>query len=257
MLSKITGVTAAAAVGVSASIAGAQSPAVQWRVEDGGNGHWYQGVLVAPPVTAETGTAMATSMGAHLVDIATPQEWSIVSAVSDQGALWASNSVGPLIGLTTDAGDCSAGCWTTGAPVSFTNWHPGNPDHPGVDRCVFLYIRSSRQWQNHPCGAPNWGVLCNSAIIEWSADCNADGIVDYGQILQGQLADVNANNVPDSCECLGDINEDGWVDGVDLGIVLASWSTESAGAPADLNRDGAVDGVDLGVLLGAWGACSP
>jgi len=97
----------------------------------------------------------------------------------------------------------------------------------------------------------------NSAIIEWSADCNTDGIVDYGQILQGQLADVNANGVPDSCECLSDINGDGWVDGVDLGIVLASWSTDAAGAPADLNRDGAVDGADLGVLLSAWGACGP
>ncbi|MBM4224887.1 MAG: hypothetical protein FJ167_08870 [Gammaproteobacteria bacterium] len=38
------------------------------------------------------------------------------------------------------------------------------------------------------------------ALIEWSADCNNDGIVDYGQILSGQLADANANGVPDVCE---------------------------------------------------------
>ena len=107
------------------------------------------------------------------------------------------------------------GCWTTGEPVEFTNWHPGNPDHPGVDRCVFLYIRHNRQWQNHECGTSSWGVYCASAIIEWSADCNNDGIVDYGQILRGERPDVNANGV----------------------------------------RDGAVDGNDLGLLLAAWGPC--
>jgi hypothetical protein len=38
------------------------------------------------------------------------------------------------------------------------------------------------------------------AIIEWSADCNGDGIVDYGQILDGTFEDANENGVPDCCE---------------------------------------------------------
>ena len=37
-------------------------------------------------------------------------------------------------------------------------------------------------------------------LVEWSSDCNNDGIVDYGQILNGALADANANGVPDTCE---------------------------------------------------------
>jgi hypothetical protein len=39
-----------------------------------------------------------------------------------------------------------------------------------------------------------------SAVIEWSADCNGDGIVDFGQILRGELIDLNSNGVPDICE---------------------------------------------------------
>ena len=31
-------------------------------------------------------------------------------------------------------------------------------------------------------------------------DCNGDGLVDYGQILSGSLADANANGVPDICD---------------------------------------------------------
>jgi hypothetical protein len=49
----------------------------------------------------------------------------------------------------------------------------------------------------------------------------------------------------------GDLNGDGSVDGVDLGILLGSWGGPAG--PADLNGDGSVDGVDLGILLGNWG----
>ncbi|MCA9285809.1 MAG: CHRD domain-containing protein [Phycisphaerales bacterium] len=51
--------------------------------------------------------------------------------------------------------------------------------------------------------------------------------------------------------CIGDLNDDGVVDGSDLGILLGSWGTPDN----DLNGDGDVDGSDLGILLGAWGPC--
>jgi hypothetical protein len=44
------------------------------------------------------------------------------------------------------------------------------------------------------------GERIPSELIEWSADCNSDGIVDYGQILRGELEDLNSNGVPDICE---------------------------------------------------------
>ena len=37
-------------------------------------------------------------------------------------------------------------------------------------------------------------------MIEWSADCNGDGIVDYGQILDGTLTDADRNGIPDVCQ---------------------------------------------------------
>jgi hypothetical protein len=46
-----------------------------------------------------------------------------------------------------------------------------------------------------------------------------------------------------------DLNQDGFVDGADLGLLLAQWN--SAG-PADFNNDNRVDGEDLGILLAAW-----
>ena len=104
-----------------------------------------------------------------------------------------------------------------------------------------------------------------AVIIEFSADCNSNGIVDFGEIRAGQLPDQNANNIPDGCECAahpeldaccpGDLYRNGVVNGADLGILLAEWGEITPTTTADLNRDGAVDGSDLGILLSNWGAC--
>ena len=97
-------------------------------------------------------------------------------------------------------------------------------------------------------------------VIEWDGDCNNDNIVDYGQILLGQLADTNTNGIPDICEvptCAdADLNPHGAVDGADLGAMLAFWGPVSPAFPrADINGDGTVNGADLGILLSVWGPC--
>ena len=48
-----------------------------------------------------------------------------------------------------------------------------------------------------------------------------------------------------------DLNNDGLVDGADLGILLGNWGGSGAG---DIDNSGTVDGADLGILLGGWGA---
>ncbi|MBL9120508.1 MAG: hypothetical protein JNL80_11405 [Phycisphaerae bacterium] len=47
-----------------------------------------------------------------------------------------------------------------------------------------------------------------------------------------------------------DINCDGVVDAIDLGILLGAWGTSG---PGDFNLDGVVNAADLAVLLGEWG----
>jgi len=50
----------------------------------------------------------------------------------------------------------------------------------------------------------------------------------------------------------GDLNEDGRVDVIDLGILLLNWGSTSRPA-ADINQDGRVDVIDFGILLSNWG----
>ncbi|MFG0258317.1 MAG: cytochrome c peroxidase [Phycisphaerales bacterium JB043] len=52
--------------------------------------------------------------------------------------------------------------------------------------------------------------------------------------------------------CVGDLFQDGQVDGVDLGALLSNWGNPGS---TDLNNDGTTDGADLGLFLGQWGPC--
>jgi hypothetical protein len=95
-----------------------------------------------------------------------------------------------------------------------------------------------------------------SYVVEWSADCNGDGIVDYGQIVDGTLDDVNGTGIPDLCECLADITGGGVVDAIDLAAILGAWGTSGQGKfDSDINDDGTVDAQDLAIVLGGWGNC--
>ncbi len=168
---------------------------VQWRVEDGGNAHWYQFVRQAEDVCWTQARTLAANLGGHLVAISSAAENEFVThltAANDPGIL----EGGPFIGATCEGRPWGQWYWVTGEPFQFTAWNPSEPNSGGNEQYVHLW-----RW-----GALGWNdtVNCSSRsyIIEYEADCNNDGIVDYGQILNGTLADANANGVPDTCESI-------------------------------------------------------
>ncbi len=228
-----------AASTIALSNAAVAQDAVQWRVEDGGNGHWYQ--IVNTLLTAEE-NAFAIGYMEN----------------AGQGGAW--------IGLYMTGS--LAWTWCDGSTLDFSYWgsascgagpYPNNSPQSGM--LVKLHNRFTDcgwNWDDIPA---NWESL--PVLVEWSADCNADGIVDYGHILAGELADVNGNNIPDCCEngescepCPADLDASGAVNGVDLAIILNTWGTSGGKYPqADIDGDGVVGGTDLALILGAWGEC--
>jgi hypothetical protein len=144
----------------------------------------------------------------------------------------------------------------TGEPWSWTQWRtagggePNNGNGTGAEN--ELGFHCCEDWNDGD--YRGYIVQFGSAgcIIEWEADCNNDGIVDYGQILNGQLADTNHNGVPDLCEGPpADLNHDGRVDATDLALLLGNWGLTNA--VGDINHDGVTNATDLALLLGAWG----
>jgi hypothetical protein len=243
---------------------------VQWRVSDGGNGHWYQARIWASPKTWPEALTGAREVGALLACITSAGENDWIAAHSDlHQPGCASGCDGWHIGgyqdfTAPDYSEPAGGWrWISGEPWSYTAWLTGVPggDRPnnygpgGEQYLKMSELPYAPRWDD--VGTGNENTLCG-AILEWSADCNNDGIVDYGQILRGELADINHNGIPDMCECIGDIYVDGAVNGADLGALLAYWgpvTSAAASRACDLNADGVVNGSDLGILLAYWGPC--
>ena len=226
--------------------------AVQWRVEDGGNGHWYQAKMQRG--SWNTSRVACEQLAGHLVTITSVGENTFVVQLGSSN-LWLGASATESTGCTLTAWQ-----WVTGEPMNYLNWAGGEP---GLCAETCMQFASwggySGGWNNYFC---DWSQA-PGYIIEWSADCNADGIVDYGQIRAGELADTNANNIPDCCEatagcnpCPADIDESGAVNAVDLAAILSNWGTNGGKYPrADIDGNGDVDGADLAAVLSAWGPC--
>jgi hypothetical protein len=214
---------------------------VQWRVEDGGNGHWYR--RTEQPGTWYEAAARAEAVGGVLASVTSNGENEVVrSLIGPTQACWI--GARKLPGIQWE--------WLDGSAWGFTMWCPGEPCCGDPERNIFL--------NDSGCWNDNGGLwIASGFIVEWSADCNGDGIVDYGQILDDTFTDTDENGVPDPCEidpCPGDITGGGQVNGVDLAAILGAWGTDGQGKlDCDINEDGTVDAQDLSIVLAGWGKC--
>jgi hypothetical protein len=235
---------------------------LQWRVDDGGNGHWYAAHAVGNAgIDWNEATAVALGKGAHLATITSAAEGEFIwTQLASNPSCWRTigNQAGPRLGGFYSANGWQ---WVTGEPWNYSNGgscfgpvHYENTLHFG---CEYFENRWNDQF--------DWDRNSGGAILEWDADCNSDGIVDYGQILTGQLPDTNTDGIPDACQCatypslpgccLGDLDHDATVGGADIGLLLSNWGPCGSACPYDLNGDDKVNGGDLGLMLASWGPC--
>ena len=193
--------TALIALSLIAGAAGAQSTQpVEWKVSEGGNGHWY-GIDDQYTPNWKQARARATQLNGHLVSLTSSAEQSFVSQfVTTRGMGSYDVWLGAYRDEVAGAGPTQNWHWVTGESWSFTAWRWDGQPHD-VAGAIYLAATSVpadqlgwvNSFENHEPGNVR-------AVIEWSADCNNDGIVDYGQILRGELEDLNSNGVPDVCE---------------------------------------------------------
>jgi Lectin C-type domain len=164
---------------------------VQWRVEDGGNGHWY---AMRPNNTGggfNAVRAAAVSQGGDLASVQSATESAMIVRLlrESNSSYWLGGYQPPEAGEPIDGW-----AWTDGVTWSYTNWIAGEPNNTGAGE-DYLAANPDGRWNDGPESA-----AFPLYALEWSADCNNDGVVDYGQILLGQFDDIDANGVPDACE---------------------------------------------------------
>ena len=197
----INAIVSSAVIAITSSSVLAQSTAVQWTTASGGNGHWYEVVVATSNISWLEANEQSEQVGGYLSTLTTTEEnvWvhSITLNAPDAWGAWGSGWVyGPWIGGHRDYLNDQVWVWVTGEPWSFTAWHSSQPDSNAQTVISFGGGGpTAATWADTSTDEP-----VHSYITEWSADCNADGIVDYGQCLNGTLPDYNGNNIPDCCD---------------------------------------------------------
>lgn len=110
-----------------------------------------------------------------------------------------------------------------------------------------------------------------SALSLTTADFDADGRDDlatgvYQELLvrvylnRAQPAyspDANADQVPDECDCFGDINGDRVIDLSDLALLLSNYGLSVGYSLGNLDHGGTVDLADLAAMLSVYGHVCP
>lgn len=244
--------------------------AVEWTIAQGGNGSWFEIGVRDSSISYLDAVEAATAVGGHLASLTSSEENLRVYQLSLQttGAWirlpnwhW-----GPWIGARRATPAAPNFIWETGEPFSFAAWMPGG-SNCGVtqpDSTTQDYVCMSNGCPTDT--SPTWSDSENnegarSFVIEWSADCNGDGIVDFTQVRHGTVLDADGDNIPDCCvsggpcePCPADLTRDGSIDGDDLARMLAAWG--STDASNDVDDDGLVNGQDLGLILAGWGYCT-
>lgn len=127
-------------------VPGTMASPVQWSIADGGNGHYYEAVLVPEGISWTDADLIASSKAGdwHLATISSAEENDFVYDLVDDPAFWrivGSHGLGPWIGGYKEAGQWK---WVTGEPFfpdssAYENWGPHEPFGNGDKIGLFGY----------------------------------------------------------------------------------------------------------------------
>lgn len=183
---------------------------IDWPVSEGGNGHLYARVVFGVNVLWSQANSFAGSVGGHLATLTSEAEENLIEdylLTLPQKRGW--------IGLYQDldapdyAEPDGGWRWVTGEPLEYTDWGRGEPSNESIDGLPEHFGMIGGFNNEPPLGWNDRSSPFTQAIIEWSADCDQDGVVDYRQIVDGLAPDLDDNGVPDWCQIESDCNGNG------------------------------------------------
>lgn len=166
--------------------------------------------------------ARAVSLGGHLatVDDAAENEFLRAAVLGFDGA-----DRRGWIGLNDFATEGTF-VWSSGAPVNFTNWNPGEPnDSGGAEDAVEMFGSNG----------------------EWNDNANSPGGLQVFGLVE----------IEGGSACPGDFDDSGDIGLGDLTLLLSQFGTGSGATVGDMDGDGDVDLSDLTSFLSLFGSSCP
>lgn len=223
---------------------------IQWSVDEGGNGHYYELVKdVRNPSTffeAKNAAEASSHLGAsgQLVSITSREEQDfILNNVYDGDVVWIgltdSELYGGMESLRKPDPKKDGWVWLTGEPVEYTNWFDPEPNNgdSGEDS-VIMHGREGR-WSDFRFGNHYAYIVEYDVEAETARSCNGDSIAD---ILD---ADCVRNDELDAFligigSLRGDFDGDGKVAFADFFTLANAFGGTGRYTQGDFDKDGSV-----------------
>ena len=145
---------------------------VQWRVADGGNGHWYEAVAPGTDLNWAAAQSAAAARGGYLACVTSAAENNFIFGLINWPKYWETRSwgrIGPWLGGAYSYTPPTVWSWVSGEAWSYANWCAGEPDYygGGDDRVVFATMGNA-----NPPYQPTWGD-------NWHTDTSPSFVVEY------------------------------------------------------------------------------
>ena len=213
----------------------------QWRIEDGGNGHWYQLVESGKGFLWSEAVAEAESRGGYLVSLTSADEDAWVYANFDADNSW--------IGVfqDTNAEDYSEPSggwrWLSGETLDYSNWNGGGPDNGGV-------VDAPAEEYAHYCCGGAWNDIY--FVDSFGVFVRKQMMVEYTTLPGSALGACCLDGLcitTAAADCSG--NSGSW--GGPNSSCADFDCPESC--PADVDGNGDVGVSDILLLIASWGAC--
>ena len=124
---------------------------IQWTIESGGNGHWYDKVFGS--FLWDEAMADAESRGGYIATPTSQAEWDFVKSYY---SVWhvpplSQSRMGWLGAYQTNPGGPNLDSWTwvSGEPWSFTAWSGGEPNGGSYENYLVTWFHEGAGWNDH------------------------------------------------------------------------------------------------------------
>ena len=175
---------------------------VEWKVSEGGNGHFYEAVAFQSPINWQTARNDAIAKNGDLVSISSAAENDFVFGLIDSPDYWAPagpHHYGPWIGgYQIDSSSEPGGnwAWTDESTWGFVAWASGQPDNAGsVEHHAHYFVPApirDKTWNDWVgTGLLIKGYVLESLSANLDGDFDLDGDVDGHDFLKWQRGELS------------------------------------------------------------------
>ncbi len=168
---------------------------IQWKVEDGGNGHWYEAVVVPDGINWSDARTAAHTSGGYLASITSAEENLFVFNLVSDDKYWVADvpwqsMLGPWLGgYQYDKLDEPAGhwAWDSGESWTYTQWAANKPDdYYGAEDYLHMMgwnLTKSSDWNDMPAIFEQGWIRPNSYVIEFVPEPSTFALLGMGALL--------------------------------------------------------------------------